>query len=411
MIELRDYQEEISTKAANLLRSKGIAYLAMEVRTGKTLTALATASKFGAERILFVTKKKAITDIEAQIGSMELSGKVFVTNYDKLHKVNISYDLVIIDEAHSLGAFPVPSGRVGEVKRICKGLPIIYLSGTPTPESYSQIFHQLSVSSFSPFSEYKNFYQWAKDFVQLRKKYVFNKAINDYSDANEKLIKDYTGHLFFTYTQQEAGFMQLVQENILHVKMEESTYKFANRMRIDKIVTNKEGKTVLGDTAVKLMNKLHQIYSGSVIVDEPEREGKVFDYTKAEFIKQYFQGKKIAIFYKFVSEAYALRWVFGSVYDDPQAFNEAESGVFISQIVSGREGINLSTADALVFYNIDFSATSYWQSRARIQTKNRIKDAQIYWIFAEGGIEDKIYKAVMDKKDYTLSHFKKDFAI
>ena len=205
--------------------------------------------------------------------------------------------------------------------------------------------------------------------------------------------------------------MQLVQEDILHVKMEESTYKLANRLRIDKIVTNKDHQSVMGDTAVKLMNKLHQIYSGTVLVDEPQREGKVFDYTKAEFIKHYFQGKKIAVFYKFVSEAYALRWVFCSVYDDPQAFNEAESGVFISQIVSGREGINLSTADALVFYNIDFSATSYWQSRARIQTKDREKDAQIYWIFAEGGIEDKIYKAVMDKKDYTLSHFKKDFAI
>lgn len=407
MIELRDYQEEISTKAANLLASKGIAYLAMEVRTGKTITAKATAFKFGAERILFVTKKKAIADIEAQLDSTFFT----VVNYEQLHNVKGRYELVIIDEAHSLGAFPVPSVRVKELKRICAGLPIIYLSGTPTPESYSQIFHQLSVSSFSPFSKYKNFYQWAKDFVQLRKKYVFNKSINDYSDANEKLIKEYTGHLFFTYTQAEAGFMQLVQENILHVKMEESTYKFANRLRIDKIVTNKECKTVLGDTAVKLMNKLHQIYSGSVIVDEPEREGKVFDYTKAEFIKHYFQGKKIAIFYKFVSEAYALKWVFGSVFDDPQAFNEAESGVFISQIVSGREGINLSTADALVFYNIDFSATSYWQSRARIQTKNRIKDAQIYWIFAEGGIEDKIYKAVMDKKDYTLSHFKKDFAI
>ena len=411
MIELRDYQEGISTKAANLLRSKGIAYLAMEVRTGKTITAISTAYKFGAENILFVTKKKAIADIEQQILDDSRPEIIHVVNYEQLHNVKKVYDLVIIDEAHSLGAFPVPSVRVKELKRICAGLPIIYLSGTPTPESYSQIFHQLSVSSFSPFSEYKNFYQWAKDFVQLRKKYVFNKSINDYSDANEKLIKEYTGHLFFTYTQQEAGFMQLVQENILHVKMEESTYKFANRLRIDKIVTNKEGKTVLGDTAVKLMNKLHQIYSGSVIVDEPEREGKVFDYTKAEFIKHYFQGKKIAIFYKFVSEAYALLLVFEKVFTDPQKFNEAESGVFISQIVSGREGINLSTADALVFYNIDFSATSYWQSRARIQTKNRIKDAQIYWIFAEGGIEDKIYKAVMDKKDYTLSHFKKDFAI
>ena len=85
--------------------------------------------------------------------------------------------------------------------------------------------------------------------------------------------------------------------------------------------------------------------------------------------------------------------------------------MFASQIVSGREGINLSSADALVFLNIDFSAVSYWQSRARIQTKDRTKDAHIYWIFAKGGIEEKIYKAVMNKKDYTLEHFKKDYLV
>lgn len=413
MIELRDYQEEISSKAAGLLRSDKIAYLAMEVRTGKTLTALATAQKFGARKVLFVTKKKAISDIVTQVNTAYdgAFNYVDVINYEQLHNLNSSYDLVVVDEAHSLGAFPTPSVRANELKRICADLPIIYLSGTPTPESYSQIYHQLFISSYSPFKKYKNFYQWAKDYVELRKKYVFNRSINDYSFANEAMIKEATKHLFFTYTQEEAGFMQLVQENILHVKMGQTTYRFADRLRIDKIVTNKDGKSVLADTAVKLMNKMHQIYSGTVLIDEPEREGAVFDYTKAEFIKQYFQGKKIAIFYKFVSEAMALRWIFGDVFDDPQKFNEAETGVFISQIVSGREGINLSTADALVFYNIDFSATSYWQSRARIQTKDREKDAQIYWIFAEGGIEDKIYKAVMDKKDYTLSHFKKDFPI
>jgi hypothetical protein len=71
----------------------------------------------------------------------------------------------------------------------------------------------------------------------------------------------------------------------------------------------------------------------------------------------------------------------------------------------------LSTADALVFYNIDFSATSYWQSRARIQTKDRVKEAQIYWIFSEGGIEDKVYKAVMDKRDFTTEYFKKEYGL
>jgi hypothetical protein len=267
------------------------------------------------------------------------------------------------------------------------------------------------VSSFSPFKDYKNFYGWARDYVEIRQKYLYGKTINDYSFAKRELIELQTSHLFLAFTQEEAGFTELVKENVLYVKMEETTYKFAERLRIDKVITNKEGKSVLGDTAVKLMNKLHQIYSGSVIVDNPERYGHVIDYTKAEFIKQHFAGKKIAIFYKFQAEKMAIKWIMGKCYEDPTEFNNANDGCFISQIVSGREGVNLSTADALVFYNIDFSATSYWQSRARIQTKDRTKEAQIYWIFSEGGIEDKIYKAVMDKKDYTLQYFKKDFGI
>jgi SNF2-related domain len=408
MTQLRDYQEEISTNGANLLRLYGIAYLAMEVRTGKTLTALAICEKVQAKNVLFVTKKKAIPDIIKQASTFGTS-KVFVTNYEQLHNVKESFDVVIVDEAHSLGAFPTPSKRAKELKRICVGAKIIFLSGTPTPESYSQIYHQFWITNRSPFMVYKNFYDWAKSYVILQKKYVFNRSINDYSNARKELVMDKIKQLFINFTQEDAGFTQLVQEEILHVKMADSTYKFADRLRIDKIVKNNNGDVVLGDTAVKLMSKLHQIYSGSVIIDEPGREGRAFDYTKAEFILDKFRGKKIAIYYKFVSEAMIIRWVFGEVFTDPQEFNDADSGVFISQIQSGREGINLSTAEALVFFNIDFSAVSYWQSRARIQTKDRNSEAKIYWIFAENGIEDKIYKAVMDKKDYTLEHFKKDF--
>lgn len=402
---------ELSDKATLILKQYGLVYLAMEVRTGKTLTALATAHKFGVISVLFVTKKKAIDDIIAQGKELGYNLMIYVTNYEQLHNVNEEFDLIIIDEAHSIGAFPTPSLRAKELKRICNGKPIIYLSGTPTPESFSQLFHQMWVSTFSPFANYKNFYAWARDYVEIRKKFLYGKQINDYSFAKKELIEKETGHLFLAYTQEEAGFEALVKENILYVKMEDNTYKFAERLRIDKLITNKKGKTVLGDTAVKLMNKLHQIYSGTVIVDAPERYGKVFDYTKAEFIKEYFKGKKIAIFYKFAAEMMAIKWVMGNCYDDPTEFNNAESGCFVSQIVSGREGVNLSSADALVFYNIDFSATSYWQSRARIQTKDRTKEAQIYWIFSEGGIETKIYKAVMDKRDYTLDYFRKDFKL
>lgn len=409
---LRDYQDRISNQAVAILQEYGLVYLAMEPRTGKTLTAFATAQRYGAQTILFVTKKKAKADIMSQL---QESGLMFhcveVTNYEQLHNFLCGYDLIIIDEAHVIAAYPTPSLRAKELKRICNGKPIIFLSGTPTPESFSQLFHQMWVSSFSPFKDYKNFYAWAKDYVDIRQKYLYGKTINDYSAGRQNLIEEKTRHIFIAYTQEEAGFTELVKETILYVDMQQATYQFANRLRIDKIVTNKEGASVIADTAVKLMQKLHQVYSGTIIVDEPKMDARAFDYTKAEYIRDNFKGQKIAIFYKFKAEAMALRWILGKVYDDPMEFNNADSGVFISQIVSGREGIRLDTADALIMYNIDFSATSYWQSRARIQTKDRVKEAQLYWIFARGGIEDKIYKAVMDKRDYTLAHFKKDFSV
>ncbi len=71
------------------------------------------------------------------------------------------------------------------------------------------------------------------------------------------------------------------------------------------------------------------------------------------------------------------------------------------------EGISLKEAKALVYYNIDFSATSYWQSRDRMTTKERL-ESDVYWLFAKGGIEKDIYKAVSKKKDYTINHFRKD---
>ena len=411
MMNLRDYQIEISDKAAKMLKYQRIAYLAMEVRTGKTITAIATAYKCGCQRVLFVTKKKAIEDIIEQAKAMGFDMEIYITNFEQLHKVEYGWDCVIIDEAHGLGAFPRPSKRAKELKRICQHTPIIFLSGTPTPESFSQIYHQFWVSSYSPYKKYVNFYKWANDYVTLQKKYVFNRAINDYTMAHEGRIMEDMVPYMISFTQAEAGFEGLVEENIYYVKMEASTYKLADKLKRDKIVNGQEGDIVMADTAVKLMNKLHQVYSGTVIADEPARKGIVFDYTKAEFIKQKFEGKKIAIFYKFQAEYMALLWAFGNRIElDAAAFNKAGSdAVFVSQIVSGREGLNLSSADALVFYNIDFSATSYWQSRARIQTKDRKESAQIYWIFSENGIEDKIYKAVMEKKDYTLNHFKKDY--
>ena len=59
-------------------------------------------------------------------------------------------------------------------------------------------------------------------------------------------------------------------------------------MKKDLVVQgNKE--VILADTAVKLMSKLHQMYSGTVKFESGR--STVLDYTKAEFIYNKFAGQ------------------------------------------------------------------------------------------------------------------------
>ena len=169
-----------------------------------------------------------------------------------------------------------------------------------------------------------------------------------------------------------------------------------------------EGKdeVILADTGAKLMNKMHQIYSGTVKFESGN--SMVISTYKAEFIKNHFAGKKIGIFYKFVEELNAIVDVFGkeNITSDVAEFDSTNKSIAL-QVVSGREGISLRNAEALVFYNIDYSATSYWQARDRMTTKDR-KYNKVYWVFSDCGIERKIYKVVNEKKTFTLSHFEKE---
>ena len=408
MITFRDYQVDIIQRGIQILEKHGFLYLAMEVRTGKTLTSLGIADRINAGYVLFITKKKAIGTIEADYNLLMPSYKIKVINYESLHLVmdNEKWDLVICDEAHSMGAFPKPSGRASLVAEVIrKYIPkVILMSGTPTPESYSQMYHQVYAIPNNPFSEFTNFYRFCDRYVRIKQKKINSLYINDYSHGLEDIIKEMAPYTI-NYTQAEAGFKSEVKEKVLYVTLKDSTYNMISRLRRDLVIEGKE-ETILADTAVKLMMKVHQLCSGTIKFESGN--SMVLDTTKADFIKQKFKGSKIGIFYKFKEEYNALKQVFGDeLTSELSVFEDTDKNIAL-QIVSGREGISLRDADYLVYYNIDFSATSYWQSKDRMTTKDRL-DNQVYWVFAEGGIEQDIYKTVSNKKDYTINHFKKDF--
>ena len=402
---LRNYQIENSEKGVKILREKRIVYFSMEVRTGKTLTALNTAKLFGAKRVLFLTKKKAIKGIQEDYTNFGFDNdfELFVINNESMKLALGKFDLVIHDESHRFGSFPKPSTACREFSRRFSNLPMIFLSGTPTPESYSQIFHQFWVSAYSPFGR-GAFYSWAKIYVNVKQKHLGFGIVNDYSDAKKKeidlILKDY----FISFTQESAGFKTKIDEQILLCNLNEKTVNIIKRLEKDLVVIGKT-EEIIADSGVKLLSKLHQLWSGTIKFDSGNSQ--VIDYSKAIFINERFKGKKIAIFYKFKAELLALQEIFGeNLTTDLTEFDNSNKNIAL-QIISGREGISLKNADFLIYYNIDFSATSYWQSRDRLTTIDRLEN-KIFYVFSNGGIEHKIFKAVKAKKNYTTSYFLKE---
>ena len=119
-MKFRKYQSEIIDKAFDVLVKYGFVYLSMQVRTGKTLTAMGTAQKLGVDNMLFVTKKKAISSIEDDYKLLSPKFHLTVINYESLHKVAGKYECIVLDEAHGMGAYPKPSKRTKMINQIIK---------------------------------------------------------------------------------------------------------------------------------------------------------------------------------------------------------------------------------------------------------------------------------------------------
>jgi hypothetical protein len=102
-----------------------------------------------------------------------------------------------------------------------------------------------------------------------------------------------------------------------------------------------------------------------------------------------------------------LKEVFGDkITTELDEFNQTDKWIAY-QYLSGREGVNLSKADYLVMFSIDFSATTYFQAKDRMSTMSR-QTNEIFWLLSKNTLDTRIYKAVMNKRSYTNYLFKKD---
>lgn len=388
------YQEQISSDALEILREEGLAYLSMEERTGKTLTAILVAEKSLAENVLVVTKKKALEGWEETFRAFNTTKNYCLMNYHKVAKfAHSKYDLVILDEAHNyISAFPKAGKLWKDLKPVCRGKPILYMSATPYAQGPQMLYHQFALSSWSPWKKHTNFYRWFELYGLPYTKPIYGRDVKQYDRCDKELVLSTVEHLFITKTRAELGFAHEPEDKVHYIQLGETVRKLYNTLLQDELAILDIGDLVC-DSASKLRTSLHQLEGGTIKLND---KGYSLDNCeKIEYILDNFgDNEGLVIMYNFIQERVKLEEFF--------------KNATILQATSYAEGVDLHKFDNLVIYSQDYSTARHTQRRARQCNKKRDRPITVHYLLVKKAISEQVYKTVsVNKKNYVDSVFQR----
>lgn len=389
------HQIDLAAEALPILRENGIVYIAAEERTGKTLASILLAESVPGTSVLVVTKKAALPGWHETLEAFKGYKKTYeVTNYHQAGKLEAKYDLIILDEAHNyLSTFPKHGKLWKEVKPLCKGKPIIFMSATPNAQGLQQRYGQLSISSFSPWKKHKNFYEWFRLYGKPYEIKINGVPIRQYDKCDNELIRGTSDHLYVTKTRKELGFEYEPEDQIHWIKLNENTKAVYNEVVEHNIVELSIGMLVC-DTKSKLRFSLHQLEGGTIKIDEARFI--LANEEKIEYIKQHWgDSEDLVIMYNYIAEKDKLE----------KHFKKAS----ILQATSYAEGVDLHKYAHLVIYSQDFSTARHSQRRARQANKKRDTPITIHHLLVKKAMSHQVYKTVsVNKKNFVDSVFERE---
>jgi len=377
-----EHQIEIANEAYDILQQHGLVYLSMLERTGKTLTSILVAEMSKAERVLVLTKKKALGGWNDTIEAYRPQKEYVVTNYHSAHKVKGSFDLVILDEAHTMAAYPKPGKIWKEVYKLTHNKkPIIYLSATPFAETVGQLYNQFRLSAWSPFSKYKNYYEFHRVYGRPEKVRTPYGLVDTYKKFNDDLVLKLVDHLFIKKTREELGFEHEPEDVIHYYPMSEEVKELVDKVTKTEML---DEETPL-DTPMKLRVTVYQIEGGFVKTENGCRGIQGIPDRVGAISSEFGDGEDCAIMAHFKCEQEHLANFF------PKAI--------ILSSNAHAEGVDLSHIENLIIYSMDFSTARAFQRRARQANKERKTPIKVNFFFAKGSMSEEVYVTVFKKRE------------
>jgi SNF2 family DNA or RNA helicase len=203
---------------------------------------------------------------------------------------------------------------------------------------------------------------------------------------------------------------------VFPVELSKSTREIYDQMEADFVCWVKEEVAVSAANALVKLLHLSQI-TGGFISDDEKKVQKLWDDTfpeKAsaleEILEDLPQDEPVVVFSKFKMDVEIIAQIVektkrtcsrltGDI-NELQEWQDGKTNILIANIQSGKEGIDLTRSRYAIYYSVGFSLGDYEQSLARVRRPGqKSKTVFYYHIVATKTVDEKVYKALEQKKD------------
>ena len=329
-------------------------------------------------------------------------GIIYVINYDLLWRrpelLKLKDFTLMLDES-SL----IQNHSAKRTKFVLKMQPanVILLSGTPTGGRYERLWTQLHLLGW-PISRklYEQTYViW--DYIDVPYSSYSIPVVKGYK--NVARLKDKMREYGCIFMKTDECFDLPDQQDVMVRVNSSADYK---RFMKHRYLQMSDGTELVGDTSLTARLYARQL-CGVYSKDKLSALQDLIDST----------DDRLIIFYNFTAEMEMIRKICGdrpvSIVNgstkDLRAYREESDSITLIQYQAGAHGLNLQKCRRIIYYSLPESSELFEQSRKRIHRIGQDKKCLYYILVCRGSVEERILKALKERRDYTDALFKKDF--
>jgi SNF2 family DNA or RNA helicase len=325
---------------------------------------------------------------------------VYVINYDLVWRrkqlLQLKDFTLILDES-SL----IQNEQAKRSKFILKLQPknVILLSGTPTSGRYETLWSQMHLLGWKISKElYLNTYV---DYHWDESNGFPVRIIDGYKNVDRLKRKMRQYGCYFLKTEDVLDLPEQIDQTI---KVPVTTeYQIFKRDRICTVEDNE----LVGDTVLTKLLYQRQL-CGQYNSDKLEAFRDLVEST----------NERLIVFYNFNAELYKL-WDIAEELSRPisavngnerslREYETQDNSITFIQYQAGSKGLNLQKANRIIFFTPTLSAEDYLQARKRIHRINQTKTCFYYHLVCESSVEEKIYRTLAKREDYTNALFESE---